>query len=309
MNLSSTSGGGRGGDDGEIVGSVILHGKKKYWQRGGSYHYHHGMSAGENTLDGLVTDVLLQSMVKSKKLDLEEYRSAYISFMTTPDTHNDKYAGTCHRMFFQKWSKGVDPKKCPSNDGHNVDAIDAIMVVPAVSLAMLTSSREERRKALYDVIHVTRDERETLDYADIYSEMLISIIVDNKSVREAALVASNAMKYNVEADVKRSRSDPMTACYITSSFPALLFYAYKYGEDGNGEKMLLASTNAGGENVGRTALLGALVGARVGYNAYPLHLRDELLHAKELKEKITTFASIFNNIPSPSSSYTTKSEL
>ena len=46
MNLSSTSGGGRGNDKGNIVGDVILHGKKQFWLKGGNYHYHHGMLAG-----------------------------------------------------------------------------------------------------------------------------------------------------------------------------------------------------------------------------------------------------------------------
>jgi len=32
--LSNTGGGGRGGDVGEIIGTVINHGKKKYWGRG-----------------------------------------------------------------------------------------------------------------------------------------------------------------------------------------------------------------------------------------------------------------------------------
>ena len=51
MNKSNTGGAGRGSDKGEIVGSVILHGKKKYWEKGKSYHYHLGMQAGENTLE------------------------------------------------------------------------------------------------------------------------------------------------------------------------------------------------------------------------------------------------------------------
>lgn len=46
MNLSNTGGGGRGSDQGSIVGDVILHGKKQFWLRGAGYHYHHGMKAG-----------------------------------------------------------------------------------------------------------------------------------------------------------------------------------------------------------------------------------------------------------------------
>ena len=47
MNLSNTGGGGRGSDKGEIVGSVILHGKKQFWVRGGNYHYHLGLKVAE----------------------------------------------------------------------------------------------------------------------------------------------------------------------------------------------------------------------------------------------------------------------
>jgi hypothetical protein len=37
MNLSNTGGAGRGSDKGEIIGKVILHGKKEFWLRGGMH--------------------------------------------------------------------------------------------------------------------------------------------------------------------------------------------------------------------------------------------------------------------------------
>ena len=46
MSLSNTGGGGRGSNSGELVGGVILHGKKKYWERGADWFYHRGMAAG-----------------------------------------------------------------------------------------------------------------------------------------------------------------------------------------------------------------------------------------------------------------------
>jgi ADP-ribosyl-[dinitrogen reductase] hydrolase len=66
MNLSNTGGGGRGSDKGSIVGDVILHGKKKYWVKGGNYHYHHGMKAGDNTLDNLIANKLMISLTEKK---------------------------------------------------------------------------------------------------------------------------------------------------------------------------------------------------------------------------------------------------
>ena len=53
--------------------------------------------------------------------------------------------------------------------------------------------------------------------------------------------------------------DPMAACYIDQSFPALLHFAYKYAD--NPEQAVLANANAGGENVARGSLIGALLGA------------------------------------------------
>lgn len=62
-----------------------------------------------------------------------DFLSAYVTFMTTKDSHNDTYAGTCHRMFFENWVKKVEPKECPSNDGHNVDTIDAMtLAIPVI---------------------------------------------------------------------------------------------------------------------------------------------------------------------------------
>lgn len=57
---------------------------------------------------------------------------------------------------------------------------------------------------------------------------------------------------NVPRMLQMTRQDPMTACYLDSSFPSLLYYATKYGPL-DPEQALLRSTNAGGENVARGA--------------------------------------------------------
>ena len=98
MNLSNTGGGGRGSDQGDIVGRVILHGKKKYWVRGGNYHYHLGLKAGENTLEAQLSRLLLKCCAETPpNIDsadgIGEFKAKfldrYVSFMTTPGSHND----------------------------------------------------------------------------------------------------------------------------------------------------------------------------------------------------------------------------
>ena len=122
MQLSNTGGGGRGSDEGDVVGGVILHDKKPYWRRGGQFHYHQTLDAGENTLEAVLAREMIRSLTSTGgRFSAEDFRQRYIDLMTTPGTHNDTYASTCHRMFFKKWRSGVAPEKCPDNDGHNVD--------------------------------------------------------------------------------------------------------------------------------------------------------------------------------------------
>lgn len=76
--------------------------------------------------------------------------------MTTKGSHNDTYASTAHRMFFANWVKKVDPKACPDNDGHNVDAIDALTLAIPVILKYSHEPRDELYKKVNEVICVTR---------------------------------------------------------------------------------------------------------------------------------------------------------
>lgn len=80
-------------------------------------------------------------------------------------------------------------------------------------------------------------------------------------------------------------TDPMVACYIDSSFPALLHFAYRYAE--YGPKMaLLANANAGGENVARGSALGALIGASYGVSGFPETLRA-LYNREDIEREIS----------------------
>eukprot|EP01052_Picozoa_sp_SAG31_P007251 SAG31_NODE_343_length_17426_cov_35.294443_19_plen_103_part_00 len=65
-----------------------------------------------------------------------------------------------------------------------------------------------------------------------------------------------------------------------------LHYAYKY----NGmEEALLASTNAGGENVARGATLGALFGASTGMKGIPPSLIKGLHDHRAIENSIEAF--------------------
>jgi ADP-ribosylglycohydrolase len=75
----------------------------------------------------------------------------------------------------------------------------------------------------------------------------------------------------------------MVACYIDSSFPAMLHLAYRYAD--TPATALLANANAGGENVARGSALGALIGAAHGLSGFPESQRA-LYHRAQIEEEI-----------------------
>ena len=57
------------------------------------------------------------------------------------------------------------------------------------------------------------------------------------------------------------------ACYIDDALPAILYLALKYHDDP--ERALVVNTNLGGDNAGRGAVPGALLGASLGLGCFP----------------------------------------
>jgi ADP-ribosyl-[dinitrogen reductase] hydrolase len=58
-----------------------------------------------------------------------------------------------------------------------------------------------------------------------------------------------------------------TACYVEDLVPAAIYLALKYADQP--EKGLIVNTNLGGNNTCRGAVLGALLGAANGVEAFP----------------------------------------
>ena len=75
--------------------------------RVGNFHYHLGLEAGENTLEAQLVRVLSKSIQDRGSFDANDFRERYMKFMTTPGSHNDTYASTCHRMFFANVMRGI----------------------------------------------------------------------------------------------------------------------------------------------------------------------------------------------------------
>jgi ADP-ribosylglycohydrolase len=101
----------------------------------------------------------------------------------------------------------------------------------------------------------------------------------------ATLVEQVARDRRSDLDVIGGLLSP--ACYIEHSFPAVLYLAARYSD--NFEAALVANTNVGGDNCHRGAVLGALLGAALGYQAIPERWIRGLRSRVELEEEIESF--------------------
>jgi len=207
MNLSNTGGGGRGSDSGDIIGKVINHDKKKYWTRSGSYHYHCTLAKGENTLEAQLTRLVCKSITaNSGRFEPDDLRKRYIEFMTTPGTHNDCYASTCHRMFFANLTRGLAPEKCPDNDHHNVDTIDGLIMSVPVALASYSRPVGDAQRDVVRCVGVTRDSSVLPGYAEGLTVMIREVIEGTPLSKVLATNAGERFLQNV-----KSKADPVVA--------------------------------------------------------------------------------------------------
>lgn len=77
---------------------------------------------------------------------------------------------------------------------------------------------------------------------------------------------------------------------MPSSYPSLIHFAAKYGNDF--EEALLANANCGGENVHRGNVLGAVLGAYHGESKIPNHLKQGLHDAEAIGAEIEAFKQV-----------------
>lgn len=90
---------------------------------------------------------------------------------------------------------------------------------------------------------------------------------------------------------------PHSACYLSQSLPPTLDTLCKYSQSSflNDRAgiwdALLANANIGGENVHRGAVIGAILGARVGDENLPKELKSGLYDRDLLEKEIDAFVN------------------
>lgn len=310
MVLHSTKTGGRRAVEGrdaqiELVGNVILKGKQSLWGKRGT-HYHHGMPAGENTLNAWWARELMQYLLDEDGYDVDTWLQRYIDFMTAdPARHPDTYAESCHRGFFANWAAGVNPKKCGAVT-HDTPSMGALVTLAPLVIALHRDrTTDEILSVCRKHIWLTHPDESLMNVVDAYVELLLGLLSRGSSGQEQeqehvlALLQKGINATGVTKLIElvnQKRGDAAIvggryslACYISDSWPSVCYLAAKYAEEP--AKALTVNTNLGGENAHRGAVLGTLVGAGSGTVASDLY--SQLAHKAALTALIDEFLNRF----------------
>ena len=248
----------------------ILHDQFQYWGKKG-IHYHQFLQAGENTLNLKLCTLLMDSLNASKGYSSDDYLKRYIGFMTTPGTHRDTYVEEYHRHFFTNFAKGKSPHQCGVVEKHIGGLVG---LVPIVLFYRRSPSRA--REAALEHLSLTHLGQKMVTAAELLIHLLLEVL-SGKPLREVLVQQIRDQKNPLygfpyrewlnESDERVVGQRLSTACYVEDSVPSVLYLALKYHDEP--EKGLIVNTNLGGDNVHRGAVLGALLGAANGLEAFP----------------------------------------
>lgn len=277
MSLHSTQHGGRSKavtqHQKEIVGDVILKGKREYWGIA-NQHYHQGMKAGENTLNAYCARVLLVCLGNNHgKYERDDFLEAYIELLTAKDArHPDTYAESYHRGFFANLEAGKAAYQCGAVT-HDTASIGGLVTIgPLALVSMLHGMTLQQAQVLCRKhLQLTHPDEELAKVSDVYVELLNRLLVraEDDPTTILADIAAKGSGLNLPELAAKNRSDMevvggrfSSACYISGAWPSVLYFAYKYAK--NPKKALIANTNVGGDNVHRGFVLGGILGLMNG---------------------------------------------
>ncbi len=286
--------------EGEVVGDIILKGKRELWG-GNTTHYHHGLEAGDNTLNAYCTRLMIQHLIANDGYRKEQWISDYIEFMTAlPARHPDTYAESYHRGFFANLKAGKAPEHCGAVT-HDTPSMGALVTLAPLAYALLKRHTLEQTQAICcEHAHLTHPDDTLMEVVSTYVALLHKLVhVDAESPSALDLLHQSGQVIpgtNIRKLLQLKNGDAAvvggkysTACYITDSWPSVCYLAAKYFDDP--AKALLVNTNLGGENAHRGSVLGTIVGAASAEQNQAQF--ERLLHKESIDKEIETFIGIF----------------
>lgn len=252
-------------------GKDILHEQAQYWGKKG-IHYHQFLKAGENTLNMKLARELLLYLQRNRSYDAECWLERMVDFVTTPGSHNDTYVEEYLRHFFTAFAQNRPLTECGRKDEKHIGGFSLML-----PLVIFLAQEPDRSKRLsLDHLALTHGGREMHSWGAIVSSILLRTLHGN-SLKKSVAGAADESRPAIDVALFESLADHpditvvtkhfSSACYVDYAVPATIHLALKYHQ--SPEKGIIANTMCGGDNAGRGAVLGALLGAANGMGGWP----------------------------------------
>jgi len=258
----------------------ILHEQSKFWGVK-NIHYHQFLKAGENTLNIKLARELLWLMHQKGVYDKELWLTRMVSFLTTPGNHKDTYVEEYLREFFVNYSAGKPLDDCGRKDEHHIGGYSLMIPV----LLAYGKSPDFARKISIEHLALTHGGSAMRKWGKFLVTAMLNLL-EGCSLVESCLTAVNENRIEFDVHMLKSfESYPdnvvigrhfSSACYVEQAVPATIFLALKYSH--LPEKCLIQNTMCGGDNAGRGAVLGSLMGALHGIDGWPERWKNLLTH-------------------------------
>lgn len=290
------------------------------------YHYHHGLEAGENTLGANLVRVLMRSVIKNGGYDQDSFLDDFVTYMTTAGANKDAYMEIYIRDWFENYSKGVAPELCANSQHHHWSIGSHGGIIRPLILSLTAKSSYDGVGIAIDHQNLTHRSQNISSALSQLVPLLFDLIHDNPPIdslnataQDIALVKIHGSELSKEyADAMGPRNIPKdemwkihteftdeslsdilpnanddnmittrfaTACYPEHGVPLILYFLHKNSFDF--KQSILDNANAGGDNVHRGMILGALAGASCA--EIPNDLKMGLKEYESIKSEIDVF--------------------
>jgi ADP-ribosyl-[dinitrogen reductase] hydrolase len=257
----------------------ILHEQRQYWGVKG-IHYNQFLQAGENTLNVKLARELLIFLKENGNYNAELWLEKMVSFLVTPGNHQDTYIEEYLRHFITTYGKNKKMIDCGRKDEKHIGGFSLML-----PLTIACGHQSDYAKNL-SLKHLALTHGGSSMKA--WGMMIVAILLNalnGNSMKDAIAAAAEEAKIKMDIDQFVSLADYpditvvtkhfSSACYVDYAVPATVFLALKY--ENSPEKGMIANTMCGGDNVGRGAVLGALLGAVHGMKGWPAKWVDGLV--------------------------------
>ena len=270
-------------------------------------HYHVGKEPGAFTHYGDAALLLLESVADEEGLNVVDFGRRFVAHYGGSDYTG--YLDSATRGTLEKVPRDTDG--APAPDFSFQSGADDDQLATATSLAPVVARYHDTSELADRVAEVTRvrqNHPRSIAYMQVYAQILERLLkgIDlHSAVHQVQETAAKHPEFGEElalrfkAVFERKHMDTSEAteqlgqsCPLKNSFPGALLAVVQTPDDF--EATLLRIAAAGGDNAGRAAIAGALLGAHLGIDGIPASLQEKVLAKPRIDAAIEKLVQFLN---------------